>query len=199
MNLLELLKTRRSIRSYREEQIPQKTLIEIIDTARYAPTGANLQPWEFILVTDAGLRQELSKYAKFYFIKSGHVALAPALIIILGRPSRSEFYTIDCSLAGANIIIAAHFLGLGTCWIGAFNEQKIKESLCIPDELKIVGMITIGFIDEQPDPSPKLSLSEILHFDTYRNIIPSFARLTRQGPLSIWKKILKVVVGKSLL
>ena len=109
MDAIEALKTRRSIRKYYEEPVEKKAIEDILDTARLAPTANNVQPWEFVVVTDANVRKQLSEitdYGKF-------IKVAPVCIIVFSKDTK--YFLEDCSAATQNILVAAHAHGLGTC------------------------------------------------------------------------------------
>ncbi len=193
-DLLGLLKARRSIRRYHKKEVPREVIERLIEAARWAPSGANIQPWHFVAVTREDLRKEVGDQAKFLFVKSRHVSEAPVLIVICAD-TKSAFHLVDCSLAGANIIMEATSLGLGTCWIGAFNEVRIKDILGIPAGMKVVGIITVGYPAERPSPPPKLSIEEILHWEGFGGTGRSVRRsMLRSGPLSVLPRILKMII-----
>jgi nitroreductase len=192
-DILELIKARRSVRRYQKKEVPKELVERLIEAARWAPSGVNIQPWHFVAVTREDLRREVGAQAKFFFIKSRHVYEAPLLFVICGN-TKSAFHMVDCSLAGANIIMEATSLGLGTCWIGVFNEKRIKEILEIPDEMRVIGLITVGYSAEKPSPPPKLTLSEILHWEKFGAVGRGVrSRMFRSGPLSVMPRILKVI------
>lgn len=193
VDLLTFLKSRRSIREYEERQIPEEDLRKILDAARWAPTGANLQPWHFVVVRDEKLRKELGSHAKFFFLKSSHVEKAPCIIVLCYEKNKGRFGLFDVTLAGANIIMMAHSLNLGSCWIGAFDERGVKSLLGIPEEIGVVALITLGYPKEKPDPPPRLEIEKIVHYETWDNVLrKDFKdRFLKSGPLSIVKKLLK--------
>lgn len=192
-DILDLLKARRSVRHYQRKEVPREVIERLIEAARWSPSGANIQPWHFVVVTREDLRREVGDEAKFFFVKSRHVSEAPLLIVVCGD-TKSAFHVVDCSLAGANIIMEATSLGLGTCWIGAFHEDRIKEILGIPEGMKVVGIITVGYPAETPPPPPKLELLEILHWEGLRDTGRSVrSRVLRSGPLSVLPRILKMI------
>jgi nitroreductase len=195
-DILNLIKARRSIRKYQDKEVSRDLIEKVLEAARWAPNGANLQPWQFIVVTNKELRAKIGKHAKFYFIKSHHVSEAPCVIVILGSPDKGNFYIIDCALAGGNMILEAQSLGLSTCWIGAFDEEKIKDVLNIPQELRIIGLITLGYAAESPSVPPRLPLKEIVHWEVFGSMPKITSKLTKSGPLTILDKILKVVLRR---
>ncbi len=195
MDLISLIKARRSVRLYSEEPIKDEELEILLEAARWAPTGANLQPWHFIVVRDENTRKEISKYAKFFFFKSSHVGNAPCIIVLCYEKEKSRFGIYDVTLAGGNILLAAESIGLGTCWIGAFDEKKIKELLQIPENVSVVALITVGRPKEKPTAPPRIELEKIVHYETWSNVKrKSFSdNFLKSGPLSIFRKLIKYV------
>ena len=193
MEVLNLIKSRRSIRLYEDRPLDQEHIKLLLEAARWAPTGANLQPWHFIVVQDETMRKEIGKYAKFFFLKSSHVAKAPCIIVLCYETHKSKFGIYDTTLAGANILITACALGIGTCWVGAFDEKKIKELLGIPEEIAVCSLITLGYPKERPDPPPRLELEKIVHYETWLNVKKKSLKdgITKSGPFSILRKFLK--------
>jgi len=115
VDILNLLKSRRSIRLYEDRPIPKDLLLQILEAGRRAPTGANLQRWHFVVVTDSETRRRIGEVARFFFIKSSHVEKAP-VVIALGFDTRKGRYgRYDVALAGGNMMTMATNLGLGTC------------------------------------------------------------------------------------
>jgi nitroreductase len=196
--VLEAIRARRSIRLYKPDPVPEELLRQVLDAAHWAPSAANLQPWQFVVVTDAGLRRELGKHARIFILRFKHVEHAPVVIAILGNPAASRWHRIDCSLAGANIMLAAHALGLGTCWIGAFYKDRVQKTLGIPAGLDVVGLITLGFPDETPAAPPRLDLDDIVHRERFQvGRAPTLAhRLTRSGVYSLRRRLRSVVAPR---
>ncbi len=195
MNIWEAIKKRRSVRSYQTKPIPEKIIYQLIDAARWGPSGANLQPWKFIAITDPEIKKEIGKYARFFFIKSYHIAEAPLVIAVLADLNKSKWAVIDSSMAAQNLMLAAHSLGLGSCFVGYFAEEKIKKVLAIPANFKVVGLITVGFPAEKPSIPKRLDVKEILFFDKFGKISMTrkILEFRKSGPLTIFKKVLKVI------
>jgi len=171
-SLLALLKARRSIRRYRPDPVPDEMIEQLLEAGRWAPSASNRQPWDFIVVRDETIRQQVAQHAAFYFIKWAHVGEAPLLIVLCGdRRGRfhRRFLHEDIGLAGSQIMLQAKALGLGTCWIGALDRKAMAGILKLPDHLEIVGLLTVGFPAEDPPPTSRKPLSEIVHYDVYGN------------------------------
>ncbi len=195
MELQEAILKRRSIRAYEDKPLTETEIKALIEAARWAPSGANLQPWKFIVVQDKNLRQEIGKQARFYFIKSHHVSEAPAIIVCLANLQKSSFALIDVALAAQNIMLKATELGLGSCFVGAFKEEKVKKILNIPPEYKIAGLITVGKPAENPSPPTRLDFSRLVFFEKFGEVKwpQKIAEYRKSGPLTIIGKVLKMI------
>jgi len=167
--VLEVIKARGSIRSYRDKPIPKQILLDILEAARMAQSAANCQPWEFIVVTDEGIKKKLAQAAS----NQSFVGEAAAVIVCLARPEDSasvgpfEGFLIDLTIAIENMVLTAWDLGVGSCWIGAYNEGKVKELLDVPRSLRVVSLLTLGYPDERAGPKYRKDLNEIIHYERY--------------------------------
>jgi nitroreductase len=171
-SVLALLKGRRSIRRYRPDPVPDEMVEQLLEAGRWAPSASNRQPWAFIVVRDEAIRREVAQHAAYYFIRWAHVAEAPLLIVLCGdarNPVYRQFLHEDIGLAGSQIMLQAKALGLGTCWIGGLDRKAIASILKVPDHVEIVGLLTVGFPAEEPDPRARKPLAEIVHYDVYGN------------------------------
>jgi nitroreductase len=193
VEILNLLKSRRSIRVYQDKPIPQDLLLQILETGRWAPTGANLQPWHFIVVTDQETRRKIGEVARFLFIKSSHVGKAPVVLVLGFDTRKGKYGRYDVTLAGANMMIMATDLGFGTCWIGAFDEPKVKEILEIPENIEVIGLITLGYPNENAEVPTRVELEKIVHWESWSNVRGQTLGdgILRSGPLSLVKKFFR--------
>ena len=147
MDALEALKNRRSIRKYKPEPVPKELVEQAVDCARLAPTANNVQPWEFVVVTDAARRKAiagLTDWGKF-------IADAPVCVAVLCKDTK--YYLEDGCAALENLMLAAHALGLGTCWIAGDKKDyadKVRGMLGAPAGYKLVGLVSLGYPAEQP-------------------------------------------------
>ncbi|MDH5376323.1 MAG: nitroreductase family protein [Candidatus Bathyarchaeota archaeon] len=161
MPLLDVIFRRRSIRRYRSEPIPDDVLRNILEAGRLAPSADNAQPWHFIVVTESKIKEKLSEGRWNYFIKD-----SAATVVGCGYAD-NEWSTIDVAIALENMVIAAEAQGVGSCWIGDFEEEEVKELLGIPDNLKVVALVSFGYPAEKPSPLNKKSLKEIVHYNKF--------------------------------
>jgi nitroreductase len=187
MNLLEAILSRRSIRRYRQRPVPLETLLQLADAGRLAASGGNRQPWEFIIVHQGALVDQifpcLAWLAGDGDPPSG--SEPTAYIIILGDPQRSSHWQLDCAAAAQNILLAANTSGLGSCWLGSVQWQKVLRILDVPDHLEGFAVISLGHpaqavvieegrgarLPERDDKGvlhvPKRARQEVVHVDGY--------------------------------
>jgi len=152
MNVVDAIKTRKSVRKYLDKPVEDEKLNVILEAGRLAPSASNRQEWRFVVVRDAQTRRKLAEAASSQsFVGQAPVAIVACAetdghVMRCGQPC----YPIDVAIALDHMSLAATELGLGTCWIGAFNEQKVKEILGIPKEIRVVQLMPLGY---PSDPS----------------------------------------------
>lgn len=179
--MLEPIKLRRSIRKYQNQEVEEEKLEQLLESARLAPSGNNTQPWHFIVVKSEVNKKKLVKVSH----DQQWMLTAPIFIVCVAdiqvRMKNSEPMTIheqspqkevkliirDTAVAVEHILLTATSLGLGTCWVGMFTQDEIRPTLGIPSDKYVVGIITVGYADEQPTPRPRNPLSEIIHYENW--------------------------------
>ena len=143
-------------------------LMKILEAARLSPSASNNQPWHFIAVTDKAIREKLfPAYNRDWFVN------APVIIVACATPSEGwsrqdgeDYWKVDVAIAMQSMVLVAHELGLGTCWIAAFKEKKAKETLGIPKEVRLVAMTPLGYSAEKKGPvTEREPLEKIVSFD----------------------------------
>ena len=152
MDVFEAIKIRKSVRAYDSRLIPNEILLRILEAGRLAPSAGNIQPWHFVVVSDGEKRKRLAqaRYAKF-------LAESPVVIVGCGDQKASpRWYMIDVTIALEHIVLAATNEGLGTCWIGSFSEDEIREMLKIPENFRVVALLAIGYSRKKFDLAGKL-------------------------------------------
>lgn len=175
MQLLDALTTRRSCRKFTDQVPDDATIRSLLHYATKAPSATNTQPWRFAIIQDATLLDRYSEETKQLVLASGndlatkyqHILSNPdyhvfhhASTLIAIYANESRFFSItDCSLAAQNLMLAAHDLGLGTCWIGfstpLFNSPHIKQELGVPDEYEVIAPIILGYPERTLPPMEK--------------------------------------------
>ena len=166
MEVMEAIRTRRSIRAYKPDPIPEDVLMQVLEAARLAPSAGNRQPWLFVVVRDQQVKERLREaYGAEWFYK------APVIICACGFPEKAwtrsdgkNYVDVDVTIAMDHLILEAWEQGLGTCWIGAFDAQKVKEILELPEGCEPIAMTPLGYPAEEPGPRPRKSLEEITKF-----------------------------------
>lgn len=168
MELMEAIKSRRSIRSYSDKAVEEEKLQRVLDAGRLAPSAKNMQDWIFVVVRDSGLRLRLAEAAR----NQEFVGQAPVVIVACGT---SDYvmtcgqltYPIDVAIAVDHMTLAAVEEGLGTCWIGAFYEEKVKEILGIPKPIRVVALLPLGYPAGSPKATPRKSRDEITMYERW--------------------------------
>ncbi len=163
MDLMQAIRARRSIRNFLDKSVEEELLLAVLEAGRLAPSARNMQDWRFIVVRDAATRSLLAKAARDQqFVGQAPVVIAACgtsdLVMTCGQPA----YAIDVAVALDHMTLAAAALGLGTCWIGAFYEDKVKEILGVPPEIRVVALLPLGYPAEEPEPRPRKSLDEVM-------------------------------------
>jgi len=173
MDFYEVVRTRRSIRTYRPDPIPEDALNRVLEATRAAPSGSNRQPWRFIIVKDEELKGRLAAACG----NQGFIAEAPVVVVACGfdiNYNRGGYMgemsmLIDISIAFTHLILAARAEGLGTCWIGAFDNDEVKEILEIPEDVNVVAVTPLGYPkdDKFSEPGPRKPLTEMVTTDRF--------------------------------
>ncbi len=164
MEILNAIKKRQSIRKYLTKPVEKELIEKVVDAGRLAATARNVQPWQFVVVTD---REKLNKLVEINdyadFLKE-----APVCILVFCKAD-AKYYLEDGCAATQNILVAAAALGLGTCWIAGDKKPyigKIAELVNVPDDYTLVSSIALGYsVENHPAQPTKLSLEEVLHWE----------------------------------
>lgn len=170
MNVLEAIQTRKSVRHFLDKPIEDNKLQLVLGAGRLAPSASNRQEWRFVIVRDPETRQRLVDAAR----GQQFVGEAPVIIVACAAtddhimPCGLPCFSIDVAIALDHITLAAVDQGLGTCWIGAFNQDQVKQILGIPDEMCVVELMPIGYpADPTPIEKRRLPLTTIIHYERW--------------------------------
>jgi nitroreductase len=166
MEVQEALKKRRSIRQFSSKPIPPDLIEELIDCGRLSPTARNIQPWEFVAVTNKETLNSLGALAD----NSRFIAESPCCIAVFCKDTK--YYLEDGSAATENILIAASALGLAACWVAGDKKpycDKVRKILKAPEDFKLVSLIPLGYSETQAAEPSKRPLKEVLHWDKFGN------------------------------
>lgn len=170
MSFLELAKKRYSVRSYLDKPVEKEKLLQVLEAARIAPSAVNKQPWHFIVVTDKIIKNKIAEtYPRDWF------KTVPAVIVVCGDHSKSwkrndgkNHCDIDVAIAIDHMTLAATDLGLGTCWVCAFDAKQCHKALELPENLEVVALLPIGYpADTAPESKKRMELSEIVSWEKY--------------------------------
>ncbi len=172
MDCREAIRGRRSIRRFKETPLGKELVDELLGLARMAPSAGNLQSRDFVVVTDKKLKRKLAASA----LDQSFIEQAPVVIVAVANidrasrryGSRGELYAIqDASASVMTLLIAAQSMGIGSCWVGSFDEIAVSEHLVLPYGTKPVVIVPIGLPDESPSPPPKIEASKNIHRETW--------------------------------
>ncbi|MCK9152559.1 nitroreductase family protein [Methanobacterium alcaliphilum] len=170
MEVFEAISTRKSIRKYKNNEVEDEKLERILESARLAPSAKNKQKWKFLVVKNDKTRLKLAEAA----YNQKFVEEAPVTIVACATnseyimPCGQYAYTVDVSIAVSFMILEATELGLGTCWLGAFNENTVKEILDIPEYIRVVAMFTLGYAAEEGSiKTSRKNIEDVVCFEKY--------------------------------
>jgi nitroreductase len=171
MDFYEVVKNRRSIRKYKPEIVPRETLLRILEAARLAPTWANMEGVRYVVVQEKYNVKNLAEA-----IGQGWAKNAPMFIVVCIAPKNSGnangigYYTVDAAICMEHLILAATNEGLGTCWIGHFDEQKVKQVIGIEKDERVIAVTPLGFPLQIPSsPSERKDLSKLVYSEKFKN------------------------------
>jgi len=179
MEVLEAIRTRRSIRRYKSTPVDDKTIELVLEAARWAPSWKNTQCWRFIAVRDNNIKSQLANITTFNNPSTDAIRNAPVVIVAcaeLGKSGYSDgqqasdkgdWYMFDVALAMQNLVLAAHSLGLGTVYNGLFDAKKAATILNVPAGFCVVSLTPLGYPDQEPAPRPRKELSQIVFYDKF--------------------------------
>ena len=178
MDFFDAVKNRRSIRKYKDRPVEPEKLRKILDSARIAPSARNRQPWKFIVVSDSDVKRKVYKAAR----NQEFVLEAPVIIAAVGYPTDyvcgngNIAHQVDLGIVGEHIALSASALGLGTCWIAAFYQGKMRKALEIPEDAHIVAIFALGYPDEMPKPLVRKPLDSIVYENKWNGDTPEWAK-----------------------
>jgi nitroreductase len=178
MEFIDVIKSRTSVRAYSDAPVEDEKITYVLDCARRAPSWANKQCWRFIVVKNEETITKVAKNSLF----NQWLKTAPVLIIACADPTESgsrntlNYYLVDVAIALENLMLAATDIGLGTCWVGGFDEEKIKEQLEVPKRIRIVALTPLGYPADKKTlftstfrfitrRDKRKSLDEIVHYE----------------------------------
>lgn len=167
MDFCELSRQRYSVRAYKPDPVEENKLRQVLDAARMAPTAVNRQPFQLIVIRTAGREAELKRiYSRDWFSQPPFVIgicsiAAPAWV----RRDGKNYADVDTTIAMDHLIMAATDLGLGTCWVAAFDPAAAREILQLPDGVEPIAFTPLGYAADQPRPKQRKPLEELVRYD----------------------------------
>jgi nitroreductase len=167
MNFFDLIQQRYSVRAYKADPVEEDKLRQVLEAARLAPTAANRQSFQLIVIHTAGRQAELRRiYHREWFSQ------APLIIGICGRPDEAwvrrdgqNYYDVDAAIAFDHLILAAASLGLGTCWVAAFDPAAAHEVLGLPKEVAPIAFTPLGYPADQSGPKERKPLTQLVRYE----------------------------------
>ena len=167
--VLEVIKERFSVRKFMDKEIEQEKLDSILEAARLAPSARNLQDWHFVVIKDKKKREQLTEICKGQrFVSTAPVTIAVCAGNIDYELSCGEkAYTVDAAIAGEHIALQAAALGLGSCWIGSFYQDKIAELISLPENYRVVALLPLGYPDTTRPVRNLKPIDEIVSYDEF--------------------------------
>ncbi len=173
MKVIEAIKKRRSQREFSDKQVEFYKIADIIEAGMHAPNAGNLQNWKFIVVKDKEKRNQIAEAC----VEQYWIAEAPVLIIICAEEERAEkyyekrgknLYNIqNCAAAAQNMLLAATSLGLASCWVGAFSEDRIKALLSVPDKIRVFTVLPFGYSNAKPKEKHMFDIKDLFYFEEW--------------------------------
>lgn len=170
LSILKAIANRRSIRHYSDKPVEKEKIDVILEAARLSPSANNNQPWSFTVVTQQDIKNKLlPAYPRKWF------PTAPVIIVACANPETAwsrqdgeELWKVDVAIAVQSMNLVANELGLGTCFLAAFDEQKMKDALGIPDDVRVILLLTVGYSAEEKGPVvERKSSEEIIHYERW--------------------------------
>lgn len=177
-DLMDIIKGRRSIRKYQDKEVPEEILSQVLESIRWAPSWANTQCWEVIVVKDPANKERLQEAFETNPAKNA-VVQAPVLIILCAKLENSGYYKgkvttkfgdwfmFDLGLAAQTLCLTAHNLGLGTVIAGLFDHNKAKETLGVPEGYELVAIIPLGYPAKGSSAPKRREINEFLHYEKF--------------------------------
>ena len=178
-NLNNIIKGRRSIRRYQDKEIPDDLLNEVLESVRWAPSWANTQAWEVVVIKERALKESIQSTVNPRNPSSLALVNAPVLLVICGQLKKSGYYNDqyptkfgdwflhDLGLATQNLCLTAHNGGLGTVIVGLFDHDKVGELINLPDDHEVLTLIPLGYPDQKPKPPKRREQSEYVHLEKF--------------------------------
>jgi nitroreductase len=177
--LMEIIKGRRSVRSYQEKEIPEDALNRILESVKWSPSWANTQCWEIIVIKDPQVKERVQAILPKTNPATKHFAESPVILALCAKKASSGYYKgevttkfgdwmlYDLGIATQSICLTAHSLGIGTVVVGLFEHDKVAKELGVPEGYELVSLIPLGYPTKETNPPKRREISEFVHYDKF--------------------------------
>ena len=178
-DLMDIIKGRRSVRKYQDKEVPEELLNQILESVQWAPSWANTQCWEVIVVKDQGVKEALAEVLTKTNPARKHLAQAPVILVLCGKLKSSGYYKgeaatkfgdwfmFDLGLAAQSLCLTAHSLGLGTVITGLFDHEKARAVMSVPEGYELVSIIPLGYPAHDSSAPKRREVREFTHYDKF--------------------------------
>ena len=195
MDTFEAILTRRSIRKFKDESVDWDKVGDILEAGLAAPSAGNLQNWKFIVVQDEEKRKAIAEAClEQYWMQNAAIHI----VIVSEVQKARQFYGVrgerlyavqNCAAAAENMLIAAHSLGLGACWVGSFDEDKVRKICRVPDYVRAEAVLAIGIPNETVPPPNKYRLHDMVHLESWESKIKDPLWIMKEHAWSVENKL----------
>ena len=176
MDVLELIKKRRSIRDYLDKKVENDKLFKVLEAGRWSPSSGNVQNWRFVVINDEAIKSRLADACLGqYWIMNAPLLIAvlsddSKLRLLFGQRGEMSYSIQNCSVAMQNMMLEAENLGLGTSWVGAYDEEKVLRILRVADpNIVLRGIFAMGYSKSTPSPPVRIDLDKLVYFNLWGN------------------------------
>jgi len=178
-DFMEIIKGRRAIRRYEGREIPEEHLTTILEAIKWAPSWANTQCWEAVVVQDSEIKEKLQETLSRGNPATETIMEAPVVIALCGKLERSgykrgevttkfgDWFMFDIGIATQNLCLTSHYLNLGTVIVGRFDHDKVKEILHVPEGYEVVALVPLGYPTQEVSATPRREIGEFVHYNTF--------------------------------
>jgi nitroreductase len=184
MEFFDVLEHRRSVRRFEERPVLEEHLRRVLDAARYAPSAGNMQPWELVVVRERGVIRRIVDTTFMGFDpdstpKQEWLAAAPVIVVVCAEVKRSasrygamgdRVAVLDTAAAIQNMLLAAVAVGLGSCWVSGFDPEALVGIVRLPESVKPLALLPLGFPASIPSPPPRFALEEFVHWECFGGV-----------------------------
>lgn len=177
MEFYDVVENRRSIKKYKDSPVDKEKLYRILESLTFAPSWSCKNCLRLLLVDDAELKNKVAESIDENNPARDGIYEAPIAVLICADPVNAEeidgreYYMADCGIAMEQLMLSASYEGLATCWIGLFDEDKLKQALDIPEQIRVVALSPLGYGDETPEPREKKGIKDITFHNKWDNLM----------------------------